>query len=236
MPNLFQSLEHATHIHWLIWSALFSATLIMATGLVVRRSLAAANGGVIPDEGFSLRNAVEFMVDVLVGLARDNMGPKWRNYFPMIGTIFFFILFSNWFGLIPGIDGATSDANTTWAWALISFVAHQYVGIKENGWHYIYHFMGPVLFKIGSWEIRPLAPLYGAIELIGHVARVFTLAVRLLANMFADHTVVGVWLSLVPLAVPAIFMGMGVLVAFLQAYIFAMLSMIYIGLAVEDDH
>ncbi len=233
---MFHWAEHATGIHWLYWSALFSATLIVVTGVVVRRSLAGANGGVIPDEGFSLRNGIEMLVDMLVGLARENMGPKWRTYFPLIGTIFFFILFSNWFGLVPGIDGATSDANTTWAWAIISFAAHQYVGIKENGWHYLYHFMGPVLFKIGSWEIRPLAPLYAVIEVIGHLSRVFTLAVRLLANMFADHTVVGVWLMLVPVVVPAIFMGLGVLIAFLQAYVFAMLSMIYIGLALEEEH
>ncbi len=235
-PNLFHALEHATHVHWLVWSALFSAILLVGSGLLVQRSLASANGGVIPDEGFSLRNVIELLVDMLAGLARDNMGPKWRSYFPMIGTIFFFILISNMFGLVPGIDGATGNANTTWAWALISFGAHQYVGVKENGWHYLYHFMGPVLFEVGGFQIRPLAPLYAVIEVIGHISRVFTLAVRLLANMFADHTVVGVWIMLVPVVVPAIFMGMGVLVAFLQAYVFAMLSMIYIGLAVEDDH
>ena len=238
--SIFGSLEHSTHISWVIWSSLFSAALIVLTGFLVRRRLAATNGGVIPDDGFSFRNVIEMLVDMLAGLARDNMGPKWRNYFPMIGTIFFFILISNWIGLIPGIDGATSDANTTWAWATISFFAHQYVGVKENGWHYLYHFMGPALFDVNlfgkTFHVRPLAPLYGVIEVIGHVSRVFTLAVRLLANMFADHTVVGVWIMLVPVVVPAVFMGMGVLVAFLQAYVFAMLSMIYIGLALEDDH
>ena len=81
-----------------------------------------------------------------------------------------------------------------------------------------------------------LAPLYAAIEVLSHFSRAFTLAVRLLANMFADHTVVGVWLLLVPAVVPAIFMGLGVMVAFLQAYVFALLSMIYIGLALEDAH
>jgi F-type H+-transporting ATPase subunit a len=227
----------AEHIggHWLYWSALFSAALMMATGLAVRRSLVAANGGVIPDEGFSFRNVIELIVDFLVGMVRDNLGPKWRTYFPLIGTLFFFILFSNLFGLIPGIDGATSDANTTWAWALISFGAHQYVGIKENGFKYIHHFLGPVMFEIKGVGIRPLAPLYAPIEVIGHLARAFTLAIRLLANMFADHTVVGVFLGLVPIVVPAIFMGLGVMVAFLQAFVFAMLSVIYISLALEHE-
>ena len=84
--------------------------------------------------------------------------------------------------------------------------------------------------------MRVLAPIYAPIELIAHLARIFTLAIRLLANMFADHTVVGVWLMLVPFAVPAIFMGLGVLVAVLQAYVFTLLSMIYIGLALEEAH
>jgi len=221
---------------WLYWSVLFSTLLLVATGVAVRRSLVAANGGVVPDEGFSFRNVIELLVTMLVGIARDNLGPKWRTYFPLIATIFFFILISNTFGLIPGIDGATTDANTTWAWALIAFVAHQYVGIKEHGWHYVYHFLGPVLFEMKGWKIRPLAPIYAPIELIGHVARIFTLAIRLLANMFADHTVVGVFIGLVPVVIPAIFMGLGVMVAFLQAYVFAMLSAIYISLALEESH
>jgi F-type H+-transporting ATPase subunit a len=238
--NLFESLEHATQVHWLLWSVLATATILVLTGMLVRTSLASANGGVVPDEGFSLRNAVELLVEMLANLAEQNMGPHWRKYFPLIGTLFFFILISNWLGLIPGFTGATSDANTTWAWAIISFVAHQYVGIKEHGWAYVNHFLGPSLYdlKVGdkTFHLRLLAPLYAPIEFISHLSRVFTLAVRLLANMFADHTVVAVWLALVPPLVPAIFMGLGVMVAFLQAYVFSMLSMIYIGLALEDAH
>jgi F-type H+-transporting ATPase subunit a len=238
--NIFQSLEHATHVPWVIWSALFAGALLLGSGLLVRARLAAAKGGLVPDPGFSLRNVLELLVEMLAGLAEQNMGPHWRKYFPIIGTIFFFILISNLLGLIPGFAGSTSSADTTWAWATISFVVHQYVGIKEHGFGYINHFLGPSLFdvKIGGkkFHVRLLAPLYAPIELISHVSRVFTLAVRLLANMFADHTVVGVWLLLVPAVVPAIFMGLGVMVAFLQAYVFAMLSMIYIGLALEEAH
>jgi F-type H+-transporting ATPase subunit a len=238
--NVFHSLEHATHIPWVIWSSLFAGGLLVLSGVMVRSRLAAANGGVIPDEGFTLRNALELLVEMLSNLAEENMGPNWKKYFPFIGTLFLFILFSNLLGLIPSLDGATSSANTTWAWAIISFVIHQYVGIKEHGWSYLNHFLGPSLadVKVGgkTWHLRLMAPLYAPIELLSHLSRVFTLAVRLLANMFADHTVVAVWLGLVPIAVPAIFMGLGVLVAFLQAYVFAMLSMIYIGLALEEAH
>jgi F-type H+-transporting ATPase subunit a len=225
--TVFQQLEHATHVPWVIWSSLACALLLLSGGLVVRSRLAATGGGVVPDPGFSLRNVFEILTEMLAGLAEQNMGHKWRTYFPFIATIFFFILIANLMGLVPGLGGATTDANTTWAWAAISCFLHQYVGVKEHGWGYLKHFVGPV---------PALAPLYIPIELISHLSRVFTLAVRLLANMSADHIVVGVWILLVPVGIPAIFMGLGVLVAFLQAYVFAMLSMIYIGLALEDSH
>jgi F-type H+-transporting ATPase subunit a len=216
-----------------IWSALFASALLLLSGVLVRQRLAATQGGLVPDTGFTLRNVLELLVEMLSGLAEQTMGPSWRKYFPIIGTLFFFILISNLLGLVPGLAGATSSADTTWAWAVISFVVHQYVGIREHGFHYIDHFLGP---KFGKYHIPFLAPLYAVIELLSHVSRMFTLAVRLLANMFADHTVVGVWLLLVPAVVPAVFMGLGVMVAFLQAYVFALLSMIYIGLALEDAH
>ena len=85
-------------------------------------------------------------------------------------------------------------------------------------------------------HVRLLAPIFFVLEIPLHFARVLTLALRLLANMFADHTVVGVWLGLVPIAVPAIFMGLGVLVACLQAFVFSLLTMIYIGAALEEAH
>ena len=238
--NIFLTLEHATHVSWVIWSALFVGLLLVVTGLLVRSRLAAAGGGIIPDEGLSLRNLAEIVVEFLSGMAQQTMGENWRKYFPLMGTIFLFILISNLIGLIPGIGGATSNANTNFAWALISFVAFQYVGIREHGWSYINHYLGPSMFEmeIGGRKIhmRVLAPLYVPIVLVGHLARIVTLGIRLLANMFADHTVVGVWLMLVPVVVPAIFMGLGVLVAVLQAYVFTLLSMIYIGLALEEAH
>jgi F-type H+-transporting ATPase subunit a len=107
------------------------------------------------------------------------------------------------------------------------------VGIREHGFGYINHFLGP---RFTRFHLPLMVIPYAPIELLSHASRVVTLAIRLLANMFADHTVVGVWLLLVPAVVPAIFMGLGVLVAFLQAYVFAMLSMIYIGLALEEAH
>jgi F-type H+-transporting ATPase subunit a len=223
-----------------VLSGLFTFMLMVFFGWRVRAGIAATGGGVIPDEGVSIRNVFELIVEFLADLAEQNMGPEWRRWFPLVGTIFVFVLISNMIGMIPGIDGATSDCNTTFAWAIIAFAVSEYVGFRTHGFAYLNHFLGPVLFdmKLGdkTVHVRALAPLFLVLEVIAHLARVLSLGIRLLANMFADHTVVGVWLLLVPPVLPALFMGLGVLVAFLQAYVFALLTMIYIGLALEEAH
>ncbi len=231
--TIYSPLEHALGIPAVVQAALLAAALLVAAGLVVRRQLAVANGGVIPDEGFTLRNALEIVVEFLANLARENIGEDWRRWFPLIATIFVFILVSNLMGLVPGVEGATSSVNTTAAWALISVAVSEYAGIRKHGASYVQHFIGP---GFGKHHIPFLAPIFVPLELIGHVARVVTLAIRLLANMFADHTIVIVMLGLVPFLVPAFFLGLGTIVAVLQAFVFALLTMVYIGLAVEDAH
>ena len=208
-------------------AVLLAALLLALSGWLVRRRIAATNGDVVPDEGLTLRNSLELIVEGLSALARDNMGPDWRRWFPFVGTIFFFILISNLLGLVPGVGGATSNVNTTTAWAIISFALYNYVGIRTHGWKYIKQFLGPI--PALSWFFLLLEPPL-------HLARILTLSVRLLANMFADHTVVAVWLLLVPFAIPAVFMGLGLIVAVLQAFVFALLTMVYIGLALEEAH
>jgi F-type H+-transporting ATPase subunit a len=238
--NVYGPLEHALHVKPVLQAAVLAALLIVAGAALVRRQLAGAHGGVVPDEGVTLRNALEVVVEGLSGLARDMIGEEWKRYFPIVGTIFVFILVSNVLGLIPGVGGSTSDVNTTTAWAIISFVVYNAVGIHKHGFWYINQFLGPSLFEMHLFgrhiHVRALAVIFLPLELILHVARIVTLSVRLLANMFADHTVVAVWISLVPIAVPAIFMGLGLLVAVLQAFVFSLLTMIYIGQALEEPH
>ena len=108
-----------------------------------------------------------------------------------------------------------------------------WIGIATHKHKYIAKFLGPAF---GKNHIRWGAPFFFVLELPLDLARMLTLALRLLANMFADHTVVGVWLSLVPIGVPAVFMGLGLVISFLQAFVFALLTMIYIGLALEEPH
>jgi len=236
--NIYTPLDFA--VPWVIQAAILAGALVIATGVLIRRRLAAENGGLVPDDGVTVRNCFEVIVEALTNLARDRIGEDWRRYFPIVGTMFIFILFSNLSGLLPGVEGATSDANTTWAWAFISWIVYTWVGIAKHKQKYLVKFMGPSLFEREMFgrtvHFRLLAIIMFPIELLLDLARILTLAVRLLANMFADHTVIAIWISLVPIGVPAIFMGLGLIVSFLQAFVFALLTMIYIGLALEEPH
>jgi F-type H+-transporting ATPase subunit a len=236
--NIFAPLDHA--VPWVIQATLVAGGLLLLGGVLVRRKLAAAGGGVLPDEGVTLRNILEVLLEGLANLARDRMGEDWRNYFPVVATMFLFILVSNLMGLIPGLAGATSDVNTTWGWAVIAWVFYTWVGISKHKGKYIVKFLGPSFFEKEIFgrtiHIRPLAPLMLILEIPLDLARIGTLAIRLLANMFADHTVIAVWLSLVPIGIPAIFMGLGLVVSVLQAFVFSLLTMVYIGLALDEPH
>jgi F-type H+-transporting ATPase subunit a len=215
--NIYTPLDPA--VPWVVQASILAGILMLVVGLLIRRRVAAEGGGLVPDEGITLRNCFEVLVEWLAGLSRDRMGDDWRKYFPIVATMFVFILFSNLVGLLPGIEGATSDANTTWAWAVISWVVYTWVGVAKHKQKYLIKFMGP-LFEIPLFgktlRIRAMAPFIFLIELPLDLARMLTLAVRLLANMFADHTVIAIWISLVPIGVPAIFMGLGLIVSFLQ--------------------
>ena len=236
--NIYTPLDPA--VPWVVQASILAGILMLVAGLLIRRRVAAEGGGLVPDEGITLRNCFEVLVEGLASLARDRIGDDWRKYFPIVGTMFVFILFSNLVGLLPGIEGATSDANTTWAWAVISWVVYTWVGVAKHKQKYLIKFMGPSLFEREMFgrtvHFRVLAIIIFPIELLLDLARILTLAVRLLANMFADHTVIAIWISLVPIGVPAIFMGLGLIVSFLQAFVFSLLTMIYIGLALEEPH
>ncbi|MEE3328011.1 MAG: FoF1 ATP synthase subunit a [Myxococcota bacterium] len=215
--------------------------ILLAGGLVVRNRLADGEAGLLPDEGFSIRNIFEVLVEMIADQGRSIIGEHYRSYFPLVGSIFFFVLVGNVMGLVPGLgEPATGNVNTAAAWAIIAFTAYNYIGIKEHGWSYINHFLGPAFWQptIGgkTYHVRVMMPLFLPLELLLHGARVITLTVRLVANMFADHAVVMVWIGIVPIVVPAIFMGLGLFVAFLQAFVFALLTMIYIGLALDEAH
>jgi F-type H+-transporting ATPase subunit a len=174
-----------------------------------------------------VQNLLEAIVSGLENFIVDIMGPEGRHYLSLIGTLFLFILVCNLEGLVPGFDSPTANINTTLALALVTFTATHYIGIKRHGFAYVKHFMGPM------WA---LAPLMLPIELISHFARVMSLTFRLFGNMVAKHKLLLVLALLAPYIAPVPILGLGLLVSFVQALVFALLTMLYLSGSVEAAH
>jgi len=198
---------------WLI-IALLALLSIMAT-----KALKAVPGG--------LQNFMEVIIGGIENMIVETMGEHGRPFFPLIATLAIFILVSNLIGLIPGFFPPTANINTTAACAVVVFVMTHVVGIKEHGFKYIKHFMGPILW---------LAPMMFFIEVIGHFSRVISLTLRLFGNMNGHELVLMIFFGLAPFLVPLPMMMMGVLVSFIQAFVFMLLAMIYIQGSLEHAH
>lgn len=176
-----------------------------------------------------VQSILEVVVDSFMNLVDETMGHKGRKYFPFVVTFAVFIFVANVLGLIPGLFPPTADLNTTLGLALIVFAATHIIGVKEHGLKYFKHFVGPVWW---------LAPLMIPIEIIGHLARPVSLSLRLFGNIMGHEQIVAVLLLLMPIAYPLLALStvLGVLVVFIQAFIFALLTMMYIGGALEEAH
>jgi F-type H+-transporting ATPase subunit a len=211
-----------------ISSAIMIAVLLVALSAVSFRGKKTADL-VIPEPRFTLRNMFELIMSFLVSLAEDIIGHKAKRYIPLLATSFIFILFMNLLGLIPGFVPPTDKMNITLGLAVVIFLSTHYYGVKENGIAYFKHFFGPVWWL--AWLIFP-------IEIISHLARPMSLSLRLFGNITGDHLILAIFLGLVPFVVPSVFYGLGVFVSFMQAFIFTVLSMIYIAGAVahEEEH
>ncbi len=166
--------------------------------------------------------------------AEDLIGPGFERYFPLIGTLGLFILFSNLLGLIPIFKSPTSSLNVTFACAITIFVYYHAQGIREQGLlNYLKHFAGPVWW---------LAPLFVPVEIIGHLSRPVSLSVRLFGNIFGEDTIILILFMLVPFVVPLPLMCLAIFTSLVQTLVFIMLSCVYIAGAVAheashgDDH
>ena len=202
--------------------------ILLVFGFLARASLASAADAVIPDEGISLRSIAEMIVETLdsfVNQVTEMHG--YRAMVPFFGSLFMFILFCNFFGLIPGMEPPTGDSDLTFALGIISFCYFMYQGVAVNGLRYFRSFLGPYL---------PLAVLMLPINVADELFRPFSLGVRLYANMFADHTVLSVFTGLTKLVVPLAFYSLGAIVCVIQALVFVTLSMSYVRMAASHDH
>ncbi len=185
----------------------------------------AADGGVVPSPKLDARGLVEVICDTTMGVMAGLMGEKAAKYFlPFLGTYAFFILFSNLMGLVPGLLPATDVLSTNAALAVPVFLATHWYGVKENGMGHFKHMMGPVL---------ALAPLIFVIEVISHMARPVSLALRLTGNMIGDHKALTIFLGLTYVVVPVPMLALGFIVCVVQTLVFCLLSAVYIGMAIE---
>lgn len=212
-----------------ILGAVLVLLILTALGIMLRSKLA-EESSVIPDSKVSFNNFFQVIgLDFLFGIFENIFGSreKAKKYFPLLAGSFFFILFLNLLGIVPGFLPPTGSLNTTVAFGIIIFVAYNYFGFKEHGIGYLKHFAGPVLF---------LAPLMIIIEVISHLVRPLSLSLRLFMNITGDHMVLGVFTNLLHIVLPAAFVGLGIFVSFLQAFIFTVLSAIYIALAEAHSH
>lgn len=186
------------------------------------------HAGLIPPRTLDLRHAFELVCDAILGMMTGVMGEKnAKRFFPLIASLAFFILFGNLAALVPGFAPATDTLKTNLALALLVFVISHYFGIKEHGAGYIKQFLGP---------IPALAFLIFPIELISHLVRPASLALRLMGNMAADHKVIFAFFALVPALVPVPFYFLGILVCVVQTLVFSLLSVVYISMAISHDH
>jgi len=189
--------------------------------LVIRRRLSVEDPG-------SAQQALEVIFDGILGFMNDIIGPEARRFFPLIGALFMYILTSNLLGLVPGFMSPTSNINVTAGCAVIVFLYYNYQGIKAHGFlKYMAHFAGPSLL---------IAPLLFVIEVISHFARPFSLSVRLFGNIYAEELIIETLNQIFPFLTALPVMALGVFASTIQAFIFIVLTMVYIGGAVEHAH
>jgi F-type H+-transporting ATPase subunit a len=207
----------------------FVVLLLVVIAMMVRSVITKHDVAVIPDSKLTLRTFMEILLGSFYDMMKDMMGPKRaKQYFPLIGTCACFIFFSNFMGLIPGLNPPTSSWNITWGCAIVVFVAFNFYGLKENGMAYVKHLAGPVIW---------LSPLIFPLEVFSTFLRPFTLSIRLMLNLAVDHLLLSIMIGIFPLFLPIPFMLLGTLIAIVQVLVFCLLSSIYISLATEhEDH
>ncbi len=179
------------------------------------------------DKPGKLQHCFELIYEFLQAQSEEVIGHGSKRFIAFFGTIFIFVLFMNLVGIIPTLVSPTMFTVVPTGLAIAAFVYYNAVGVRANGLGYIKQFLGPIW-----WLIPVMLP----IEIISNLARPLSLTIRLYANMFAGEQVTTTFLGLTYLVVPAIFMALHVFVSVLQAYVFSLLAMIYVGTAVAHEH
>lgn len=228
--SIFGELSHAVHVPAHTLALFVGSAVLLFIGFYYRFALSSAKNVIIPDKKTSLRNIVEALGQAMYNTSKTVMGEEsTKKYFPYLIFVFLFILINNLIGIIPGSMSPNQNLNTTLALGIFTFIYFNFQGIRAVGLvNYLKHFAGPM---------PALALLIFPIEIISVSVRPLSLALRLRGNMDGDHLILGIFSDLVPYIVPIPFYAMGIFVSFLQAFVFTLLTMIYIGMATaHHDH
>ncbi len=196
-------------------------------GFFYRKKLQKWNN-LAPSPKLGILSSFDFLSNYIFNLAKSVMGEDLAiRHFPYVFYVFLLILFCNLLGAVPGFFPPTANLNTTLAFGLLTFLYYNIYGIIRQGpIKYAKHFFGPVAYL--SFLILP-------IELVSHVVRPIALALRLRGNISGDHLVLEIFSNMVPYIVPVIFLGLGIFVAFIQAFVFSLLTMVYISMASHSE-
>lgn len=231
--QMIQGVDHSNH--HVATAAIVTGGLILFS-FAGRFALGSGEKAIVPAGKFSLKGVFEVLTEFIVSLTETVLGKGNLIYVPLFASIFLFILVNNIVGLLPGMTPPTDNFNTTFAVGIFSFITYHFVGITQRGVKYYEDFVGhlPLSFFL-------LWPVLIPIELLSHAFRPVSLGLRLAGNMTGDHAVVGVFLEILPAPfvyfVPIVFYALGLLVCFIQAFVFTLLSMTYVMMAQpHDDH
>ncbi|VEN73778.1 ATP synthase subunit a [Candidatus Desulfarcum epimagneticum] len=204
---------------WVIYSWVVMITLI------ILGSLAAKGVTMIPSKG---QNVFEILISGLEEFMVEITGDEGRWFFPLVATVFIYVLACNLAGLIPGFYPPTASLNTTLSCALVVVTFTHIIGVKYHGVKYIKHFLGPIWWMI---------PIIFPIEIIGHLARILSLTFRLFGNIMGHELVLAILFMLAgAFFAPLPIMAMGIFVSIVQAFVFFLLSVMYFSGAMEHAH
>ncbi|MCI0349024.1 MAG: F0F1 ATP synthase subunit A [Acidobacteriales bacterium] len=179
------------------------------------------------DKPGGMQHVLEILQEYVSDQADQVIGHDYKRFVPYVIALGYFILFANLIGMVPGFESPTANPSVPLGCALCTWVYYHYHGIRQHKAHYIKQFLGPVWWMI---------PLMFVIEIISHLARILSLTVRLFANIYAGDMITLAFFSLTPLLVPVVFLGLHLGVSLVQTFIFIMLTMVYLGMAVGEEH
>ncbi|MFO7557245.1 MAG: F0F1 ATP synthase subunit A [Desulfobacterales bacterium] len=213
-------LDHFAHEYPHVVYSWVVMALLMILGAVASKNIT-----MIPAK---TQNLFEVMISGIEEFMVENTGEEGRWLLPLAATVFIYVFVGNLIGLVPGFFPPTASINTTLSCALVVVVFTHIIGIKYHGAKYIKHFLGPVWW---------MSPLIFVIEVIGHLARILSLTFRLFGNMMGHEIVLAILFTLAgAFLAPLPIMALGIFVAFVQAFVFFLLSIIYFTGAMEHAH